>query len=163
MSKKTLLFAPAAFDLAETTRMLEIAKGIARHDAASTVFASQFISYGGDFEHLIEEAGFPLQRLEPRLTSEKIEHIGKVDKAEKFAPAFSKEELIQRIEGETQVPERVEAHSRDHRFFSGHSRHLPQVEDAASLGHPVYLAERFLHQGRGHDRHDQVPASKMVR
>jgi hypothetical protein len=51
---------------------------------------------------LIEEAGFPLHRTEPRLTPEKIEHIGKVDKAEKFAPAFSKAELVQRIESETQ-------------------------------------------------------------
>jgi hypothetical protein len=34
MSKKTLLFAPVTFDLAETTRMLEIAKGIVKHPAA---------------------------------------------------------------------------------------------------------------------------------
>ena len=102
MAQKALLFAPAAFDLAETTRMLEIAKGIRRHDAASTIFDCQFISYGGDFEHLIEEAGFPLHRLEPSLTPAKIEHIGKVDKAEKFAPAFTQAELVQRIESETQ-------------------------------------------------------------
>src|SRR5271157_3710138 len=102
MAQKVLLFAPAAFDLAETTRMLEIAKGIRRHDLARAVFESHFISYGGDFEGLIEEAGFPLHRLEPHLTPQKIEHIGKVDKAEKFAPAFSRDELIQRIEGETQ-------------------------------------------------------------
>jgi UDP:flavonoid glycosyltransferase YjiC (YdhE family) len=101
MTKKALLFAPAAFDLAETTRMLEIAKGFQRHNEARDVFDCHFISYGGDFEHLIEEAGYPLQRLEPRLTPEKIEHIGKVDKAEKFAPAFAKEELVQRIESET--------------------------------------------------------------
>jgi hypothetical protein len=31
MQKKTLLFAPVAYNLAETTRALEIAKGIRRH------------------------------------------------------------------------------------------------------------------------------------
>jgi UDP:flavonoid glycosyltransferase YjiC (YdhE family) len=107
MAHKILLYAPAAFDLAETTRMLEIAKGIQRQGAASTILAAHFISYGGDFEHLIEEAGFSLHRLQPRLTPEKIEFIGKVDKAEKFAPAFSKEELIQRIESETRCMEEL--------------------------------------------------------
>jgi UDP:flavonoid glycosyltransferase YjiC (YdhE family) len=34
MTKKILLFAPVTFDLAETTRMIEIAKGIKNHEAA---------------------------------------------------------------------------------------------------------------------------------
>ena len=76
---RSLVFAPAAFNLAETTRMLEIAKGIRDHEAASKVFDISFISDGGDFESLIEEEGFPLKRLEPRLTKAKIEHIGRVD------------------------------------------------------------------------------------
>jgi UDP:flavonoid glycosyltransferase YjiC (YdhE family) len=100
MSKKTLLFAPAAFDLAETTRMIEIAKGIVNHPLASKVFDIQFIADGGDLERLIEKEGFPLKRLEPRLTPEKIEFIGKVDKGEKFAPAFSQAEVIAMIQNE---------------------------------------------------------------
>jgi hypothetical protein len=88
MSKKLILFAPVTFDLAETTRMIEIAKGIVNHPAACQVFDIQFISNGGDLEHLIEEEGFPLQRLKRRLTPEKIEFIGKVDKGEQFAPPF---------------------------------------------------------------------------
>lgn len=94
MDKKCLLFAPVTFDLAETTRMIEIAKGISNHPAACQVFDIQFISNGGDLEHLIEEQGFPLKRLEPRLTPEKIEFIGKVDKGEKFSPAFTQREII---------------------------------------------------------------------
>jgi hypothetical protein len=35
MQNKLLLFAPCAFNLAETSRMVEIAKGIARHPTAS--------------------------------------------------------------------------------------------------------------------------------
>lgn len=77
MSKKILLFTPAAFNMAETTRMIEIAKGIRNSKGASQAFEIQFISDGGDMEHLIEEEGFPLKRMKPRLTPEKIEHIGK--------------------------------------------------------------------------------------
>jgi hypothetical protein len=98
--KKSILFAPVAFDLAETTRMIEIAKGIRRHKAASEVFDIQFISDGGDLEHLIEEEGFPLKRMEPRLTEQKIEHIGKVDKGEKIGHAFTRKEMIERVTNE---------------------------------------------------------------
>ena len=52
---RTLLFAPCAFNLAETSRMLEIALGVARDPVASKVFQSHFISDGGDFEPLIEK------------------------------------------------------------------------------------------------------------
>jgi UDP:flavonoid glycosyltransferase YjiC (YdhE family) len=100
MSKKVLLFAPAAMNLAETTRMIEIAKGIRRHPEASQVFAIQFISDGGEFEHLIEEEGFALKKMEPRLTPEKIEYLYKIDKGEKFGSGFSKEETITRVENE---------------------------------------------------------------
>lgn len=99
-ARRTLLFAPCAFNLAETSRMVEIAKGIERHLAASQAFNIHFISDGGDFEWLIEKHGFALTRMEPRLTKEKIELIAKVDRGEKFAPAFTDAELIQRIENE---------------------------------------------------------------
>lgn len=100
MSKRVLLFAPCAFNLAETSRMVEIAKGIEGHPTASQTFDVHFISDGGEFESLIEKHGFPLTRLEPRLTPEKIEHIGKVDRGEKFAPAFTDREMVQRVESE---------------------------------------------------------------
>ena len=67
---------------------------------ASSAFGIQFISDGGDFERLIEKHGFPLTRMEPRLTKEKIEFIAKVDRGEKFAPAFTDAELIQRVDNE---------------------------------------------------------------
>jgi UDP:flavonoid glycosyltransferase YjiC (YdhE family) len=108
MSKKILLFAPVTFDLAETTRMIEIAKGIRQHERARAAFDIQFISNGGDLEHLIEAEGFPLQRLEPRLTQEKIEHIGRVDKAEEFSPAFSKAELVEMINQEIRYFDQIQ-------------------------------------------------------
>ena len=100
MSKKVLLFAPVAFNLAETTRMIEIAKGIRNHPAASEAFEVQFISDGGELEHLIEDEGFALHRMEPRLTVKQIEHIGKVDKGEKIGAALSTKEMITRVENE---------------------------------------------------------------
>ncbi len=100
MSKRPLLFAPCAFNLAETSRMVEIAKAVERHPAAGSAFDIQFISDGGDFEGMVEKHGFPLTRMEPRLTKEKIEHIGKVDRGEKFAPAFTDLEMIQRVDSE---------------------------------------------------------------
>ncbi len=101
MSQRTLLFAPAAYNLAETSRMVEIAKAIVRDSVASRAFRVHFISDGGDFERMIEKHGFALTRLEPRLTREKIEFIAKVDRGEKFAPAFTDSELIQRVENES--------------------------------------------------------------
>lgn len=96
----TLLFAPCAFNLAETSRMVEIALGVSRDPVASKMFQSHFISDGGDFEPLIEKHGFALTRMEVRLTPEKIEHIAKVDRGEKFTPAFTDAEMIQRVEHE---------------------------------------------------------------
>jgi UDP:flavonoid glycosyltransferase YjiC (YdhE family) len=104
---KTLLFAPCAFNLAETSRMLEIAKGVARDPVASKVFQTHFISDGGSFEPLIEKHGFALTRMEPRLTPEKIEHIAKVDRGEKFTPAFTDAEMIQRVENEVAILKRL--------------------------------------------------------
>jgi UDP:flavonoid glycosyltransferase YjiC (YdhE family) len=102
-----LLFAPCAFNLAETSRMLEIALRLARDPVASKVFQIHFISDGGDFEPLIEKHGFALTRMEPRLTPEKIEHIAKVDRGEKFTPAFTDAEMIERVENEVDVLDRL--------------------------------------------------------
>ena len=65
MTKMILLFTPAAFNLAETTWMIEIAKGVARHPDACKVFDIQFMSDGGDFEQLITAEVFPLSNGEP--------------------------------------------------------------------------------------------------
>lgn len=100
MSQKILLFAPAAYNLAETTRMIEIAKGITKNDSARETFEIQFVSEGGSFEQLIEDQGFPLKRIEPRITDEKIAHIYAVNDEEKLAPIYSKRELVEKVEGD---------------------------------------------------------------
>ena len=83
--------------------MLEIAKGVARDPVGSKAFDIHFISDGGDFESLIEKHGFALKRMEPRLTTQKIEYIAKVDRGEKFVSAFTDAEMIQRVENEVAV------------------------------------------------------------
>jgi UDP:flavonoid glycosyltransferase YjiC (YdhE family) len=103
VSRQALLFAPCAFNLAETSRMVEIAKAIARDPVASSTFEIHFISDGGAFEALIERHSFALTRMEPRLTPAKIEHIAKVDRGEKFSPAFTDAEMIQRVQNEIAV------------------------------------------------------------
>ena len=66
---KTIVFAVAGYNLAETGRMIEIAR------AAQNQFRVLFASYGGQFEKLIEEEGFPLTKLEPRLTREQLDRL----------------------------------------------------------------------------------------
>ncbi len=69
---KTLVFAVAGYNLAETGRMIEIARAAKQH------FDIVFISYGGRFEELIEKEGFALRRMEPRLTPERLARLQKV-------------------------------------------------------------------------------------
>lgn len=98
-----LLFAPAAYNLAETTRMVEIAKGVREHPEASKCFETHFISEGGKFERLIEDLGFPLTRVEPRMSDQKIAHLMAVNDEEKFAPVYSKREMIAKVQGDMEA------------------------------------------------------------
>ena len=54
---KTLIFAVAGYNLAETSRHIEIAK------ACREQFNTTFMSYGGKFESLIEGEGFELKKM----------------------------------------------------------------------------------------------------
>lgn len=91
---KTIIFALPGFNLAEVTRMIEIAK------ACRDKFEILFASYGGRFEHLIREEGFVLQEMSPRLTEEKIENWYRVDRGERFGTYFTRQELRERVENE---------------------------------------------------------------
>jgi UDP:flavonoid glycosyltransferase YjiC (YdhE family) len=98
---KTLIFSPAAYNLAETTRCLEIAKACQNH------FEILFISYGGEFENLIEQNGFSIRRLEPQITPEKAEHIYKVDQGTKLGYLFSVQEVEEQVRNEIALFEDV--------------------------------------------------------
>jgi len=100
---KTLIFAVAGYNLAETGRHIEIAK------ACGKFFDILFISYGGDFEGLIEEEGLPLRRMEPRLTDKQLSHVRKALSGETLNTVgyFTAKEMEPRIENEIRLFEEV--------------------------------------------------------
>ena len=93
---KTLVFAVAGYNLAETGRMIEIARAARKH------FNVIFASYGGQFEQLIEGVGFRLERMEPRLTQEKLARLRVILSGETLNTVgyLSAEELAARVPNE---------------------------------------------------------------
>ena len=93
---KTIIFAVAGYNLAETGRHIEIAR------ACNDEFNIVFLSYGGAYEHLIEEEGFALKKMEPRLTERQLSHVRKALSGETLNTAgyFTVEEMAPRIENE---------------------------------------------------------------
>lgn len=81
----TLLFAPVTWNIAETTRMLEIAK-VCR---AQFNFDCHFMGYGGDFIHLITDAGFAYHPQQPQLTPQRIQELWKADRGERGGKMFT--------------------------------------------------------------------------
>jgi UDP:flavonoid glycosyltransferase YjiC (YdhE family) len=96
---KTLIFAVAGYNLAETSRHIEIAR------ACSKQFNITFMSYGGKFESLIEEEGFELKKMEPRLTREKLDRLRLVLSGETLNTVgyLSRKELEPRVENEIKL------------------------------------------------------------
>ena len=92
----TLVFAVAGYNLAETGRMIEIARAARKH------FNVIFASYGGQFEQLIESEGFRLERMEPRLTEEKLARLRVILSGETLNTVgyLSAEELTLRVPNE---------------------------------------------------------------
>ncbi len=94
---KTLVFAPETINIAETSRMVEIAKAVRER------FHCIFFGYTDKFSHLITEAGFEFRRMEPWLTEAKIEHLWRADRGETFSNPFSVDYLRQRVESEIRL------------------------------------------------------------
>ncbi len=96
---KTLIFAVAGYNLAETGRMIEIAR------AAKEYFNVIFMSYGGQFEDLIEKEKFQLVTMEPRLTEKKLDRLRLVLSGETLNTLgyLSAKELEPRVENEIKL------------------------------------------------------------
>ena len=96
---KTIIFAVAGYNLAETGRHIEIAR------ACRDLFNIIFISYGGKFENLILEAGFTLKKMEPRLTDKQLRHVRKALSGETFNTVgyFTAEEMQPRVDNEIRL------------------------------------------------------------
>ena len=96
---RTLIFAVAGYNLAEIGRMLEIAK------ACKDKFEIIFFSYGGQYEHFVKEAGFELKKMEPRLSSEKLDRLRVVLSGETLNTVgyLTEKELLLRIPNEIKL------------------------------------------------------------
>ena len=96
---KTIIFAVAGYNLAETGRHLEIAR------ACKDLFKIVFMSYGGPYEHLIEEEGFTLKKMNPRLTDKQLKHIRRALSGETFNTVgyFTAREMRPRVENEIEL------------------------------------------------------------
>ncbi len=96
---KTIVFAVAGYNLAETGRHIEIAK------ACRDKFNIVFLSYGGAYEHFIEEEGFRLEKMEPRLSEEQLSHVRKALSGETLNTVgyFTAEEMEPRVENEIKL------------------------------------------------------------
>ena len=99
----TLVFAVAGYNLAETGRMIEIARAAREH------FDVRFISYGGQFEQLIENENFTLTKMEPRLTPSKLARLRVVLSGESLNTLgyFSAKELTARVENEIALFQKI--------------------------------------------------------
>jgi len=100
---KTLIFAVAGYNLAESGRMLEIAK------ACEDNFKIIFASYGGQYEHFIEEAGFELKKMEPRLTKGRLDRLRLVLSGETLNTVgyLTEKELLVRVPNEIEFFKQV--------------------------------------------------------
>lgn len=98
---RTLLFAPETFNLAETTRMIEVAKEFQGN--AHCIF----MGYSSKFVSFIEAEDFTFRFLKPHLTEEQIENIMKFDQMQMIKLPFSYNMLKERIENEIQLIEEL--------------------------------------------------------
>ncbi|MGF2716751.1 glycosyltransferase, partial [Bacillus cereus] len=95
--KKNIIFAPETFNLAETTRSIEVAK------KCSEYFHCIFIGYSRKYAYLIEKANFEFIHLEPVLSEDDITQLMKVDQMKGIKHPFTYEHLKKRIENEKTI------------------------------------------------------------
>lgn len=100
---KIIVFAVAAYNLAEVSRMIEIAK------KAREVFDIKFIHYGGKFSYLIEKEGFEIERLNPQLSKEKLKRIQSLLNGDAINTLayFDIKEIHDRVKAESQYFNKV--------------------------------------------------------
>lgn len=89
-----ILFGIVGWNIAETTRMIEVAK-IFKDD-----YECHFFSYGGQFEHLVTDEGFTLHNLTPIEDDDKIQLLWKIDRGETFKEPWTYDELKERVKNE---------------------------------------------------------------
>lgn len=98
---ETILFAPATFNLAETTRMIEIAKVMRQK------YHCVFCGFSETYLELIKEANFEVSLLSPKLTSEQEIAIMKFDQGKSLKNPFTTELVAERVTSELALIEKL--------------------------------------------------------
>ncbi len=137
---KTILFAPAVFNLAETTRMIEVAK------AMKDRYYCVFFGFSKTFAPLITESGFEYHLLAPILTKKQEEQIIKFDQLRTLKNPFTKEMVASRITSEQSLiakfePRLIVTGSNVTIFLSARNKKIPLV-----YVKPYALSEPFFNQ-----------------
>src|SRR5699024_5262483 len=79
----TVLFCPIMFNLAEVTRMIEVARALdPRHTAV-------FMGYERDFAHLVRDAGFDYRAQAPALTRAERDQVMRFDQGRALRTPFT--------------------------------------------------------------------------
>lgn len=98
-----IIFCPVTFNLAEVTRMIEVARALdPAHDPV-------FMGYEEDFAHLIVDAGFDYRRSAPAMTKAQREQAIRFDQLKSFRSPFSYEFIRARVETERELIRQVDA------------------------------------------------------
>lgn len=91
-----MLFAPETFNLAETTRAIEVAK------KCKDQFSCVFMGYSLKYADLIQEAGFPFFHLKPHLTDRDIDLMMKADQMKTLRHPFTYKMVKHRVKSEVE-------------------------------------------------------------
>ncbi|WP_344069972.1 glycosyltransferase [Microbacterium sediminicola] len=93
----TILFCPVTFNLAETTRMIQVARALdAGYDAV-------FMGYEHDFVHLITDAGFRYIACEPAWTDAERDQAMAYDQGKTLKSPFTEELVTARVSREREL------------------------------------------------------------
>ncbi|QTV79870.1 glycosyltransferase [Microbacterium sp. NIBRBAC000506063] len=99
----TIVFCPITFNLAEVTRMIEVARALdPRHRAV-------FQGYEFDFAHLITEAGFEYRPSEPAFTEAERVQALRFDQGKTLRSPFTDELVAARVDAERRLIREVDA------------------------------------------------------
>lgn len=90
-----MAFFAYAYNLAETTRAIEVANVLRRRGVDI-----HFLTHGGPHEIHILEADFPLKTLRPLITPRKHEHLLNLDQGRSRGEPFTESELAAQVETE---------------------------------------------------------------
>lgn len=100
---RTLVFTPVTFNLAETTRMIEIAR------AMGAGWRCVFAVYEPDHVHWIEQAGFEVHQLGPVFTKQEAAQALALDQGRSLNHPFSVDLVRRRVEAERNLIREVRA------------------------------------------------------